>query len=132
MNAADAWNALGVVETEMAFPPRPLVAQYAFIRAMYLSNGNHAQAWSNLGYLYLKCGFSRRALAAFMTSQSLAPASSIMWCGLGIISAERGNESKRALQSYKCAIEYFPHFQAKLGLGLSAINVGDYASAVGA
>ena len=55
-----------------------------------------------------------------------------MWCGLGIISAERGNESKRALQSYKCAIEYFPHFQAKLGLGLSAINVGDYETAVGA
>ena len=71
VNAADAWNALGVVETEMAFPPRPLVAQYAFIRAMYLSNGNHAQAWSNLGYLYLKCGFSRRALAAFMTGKVL-------------------------------------------------------------
>ena len=52
-----------------------------------------------------------------------------MWCGLGIISAGRGNEQKRALESYKCAMEYFPHLQAKLGMGRAAMQVGDYATA---
>ena len=141
--AADAWNVLGVVETEMSWPPRPLVAQYAYVRCLSLSDQKHAQAWSNLGFLYLKCGLPKLALASFMTSQSLAPASSIMWCGLGVISELRsrnakrhgnnaGDSNRKALDSYTCAMEYFPHLQAKIGIGMAAMRSGDYAKALGA
>ncbi len=139
---ADAWNVLGCIEASSpsltsSEGARPLVSQYCFSRAIALSQGNHAQAWSNLGFLYVQCGLSGRALSAFMTSQSVSPASSVMWCGLGMVNARRAagarNQSttarnrarKKALAAYGCAMEYFPHLRAKVGMGLTSLLGGD-------
>jgi hypothetical protein len=67
------------------------------------------------------------AMNAFMTSQSLAPASSVMWCGLGMAAATTSTSKKskeKGYSAYQCAMEFFPHFQAKVGFGLTAMDMG--------
>jgi tetratricopeptide (TPR) repeat protein len=76
------WNGFGVAESDA----RPLSRQHAFVKAIQLDN--IPSAWSNLGMLYLQYGKVELAKTAFMTSQSLNSASSIMWVGHGMI-AER-------------------------------------------
>ena len=140
---ANAWNALGVIEasecsttasssSSSSSAASPVVAQYCFARAIKLLNGNHAQAWSNIGFLYLKCGHATMAMNAFMTSQSLSPASSVMWCGLGMATTttpgnsnqERKERQEKGYAAYHCAMEFFPHLQAKVGMGLTALDMG--------
>ena len=152
----NAWNVMGVLSaydcsgdngissssstttSSTSVSSSPIVAQYCFSKAIRLSSGNHAQAWSNLGFLYLKCGHTSKAMSAFMTSQSLSPASSVMWCGLGmatdVMTPDQGSTNstvdndmgERGYSAYQCAMEYFPHLQAKMGLGLTALSMGRY------
>ncbi|KAG2413764.1 hypothetical protein HFD88_002953 [Aspergillus terreus] len=77
---SEFWNALGVVTTNMS----PKVAQHAFVRSLHL-NDRSAQAWTNLGALYLIHNDLPLANEAFTRAQSTDPDYSQAWIGQGFL-----------------------------------------------
>ncbi|KAL2865839.1 SKI complex subunit tetratricopeptide repeat protein SKI3 [Aspergillus lucknowensis] len=77
---SEFWNALGVVTTTMS----PRVAQHAFVRSLHL-NDRSAQAWTNLGTLYLMHDDIQLSNEAFTRAQSTDPDYSLAWVGQGFL-----------------------------------------------
>ena len=112
-----AWNNLALVEIALG---RLLVAQRCLVHAIEMCSGGNPTAWTNLGFLYIRGGQTELAVNAFTTAQSIAPAKSIGWCGLGI-ALESCGRSAEAGSAFECAMQYNPHLQAKVGRGLAAL-----------
>lgn len=83
---AEFWNALGVVTSEM----NPKVAQHSFVRSLFL-NERSAQAWVNLGTVYLLENDIQLANDAFTRAQSTDPDFAQAWVGQGLIALMTGN-----------------------------------------
>ncbi|PQE32365.1 hypothetical protein CJF32_00001107 [Rutstroemia sp. NJR-2017a WRK4] len=77
---SEFWNALGIVTSEL----NPKVAQHSFVRSLYL-NERSAQAWTNLGTLYLLRNDIALANEAFTRAQSTDPDYSHAWIGQGLL-----------------------------------------------
>ena len=77
---SDFWNALGVVTSEL----NPKVAQHSFVRSLFL-NERSAQAWTNLGTLYLLQNDFGLANDAFTRAQSSDPDFAHAWVGQGLL-----------------------------------------------
>lgn len=86
---ADFWNSLGVVTTDMS----PKVAQHAFVRSVHL-NDRSAQAWANLGTLYLIHNDIQLANEAFTRAQSTDPDYSPAWIGQGFLALLFGDPNE--------------------------------------
>jgi superkiller protein 3 len=89
---SEFWNALGVVTTEM----NPKVAQHSFVRSLFL-NERSAQAWTNLGTLYLLQNDLQLANDAFTRAQSSDPDFAHAWVGQGIIALMTDNAKEANL-----------------------------------
>ena len=96
---SEFWNALGVVTSEL----NTKVAQHAFVRSLFL-NERSAQAWSNLGTLYLLQYDIQLANDAFTRAQSSDPDFAHAWVGQGII-ALMTNDRQEANLLFSHAIE---------------------------
>ncbi|KAI9643685.1 Superkiller protein 3 [Ciborinia camelliae] len=83
---SEFWNALGIVTSELS----PKVAQHSFVRSLYL-NERSAQAWTNLGTLYLLQNDHQLANEAFTRAQSTDPEYSHAWIGQGILALMMGD-----------------------------------------
>jgi superkiller protein 3 len=89
---AEFWNALGVVTSDL----NPKVAQHSFVRSLYL-NERSAQAWTNLGTLYLLQNDHQLANEAFTRAQSTDPDFAHAWLGQGIIALLLGDPKEAKL-----------------------------------
>ncbi|KAL3426141.1 tetratricopeptide [Phlyctema vagabunda] len=96
---AEFWNALGVVTCEL----NPRVAQHSFVRSLFL-NERSAQAWTNLGALYLLQNDYQLANEAFTRAQSSDPDFAHAWVGQGLLALITG-EAKEAHLLFTHAME---------------------------
>lgn len=124
---AEFWNALGVVTSDLA----PKIAQHSFVRSLFL-NERSAQAWTNLGALYLQQNDTQLANEAFTRAQSADPDFAHAWLGQGLVALLFGDakearllfthameisESSSLLIKRQYAVSTFDHL-----LGSSAIS----------
>ena len=89
---SEFWNALGVVTSEMS----PKVAQHSFVRSLFL-NERSAQAWTNLGTLFLLQNDIQLANDAFTRAQSCDPDFAHAWVGQGLIALMTDNAKEADL-----------------------------------
>lgn len=89
---SEFWNALGIVTSEL----NPKVAQHSFVRSLYL-NERSAQAWTNLGTLYLLQNDHQLANDAFTRAQSTDPDYSHAWIGQGLLALLMGDAKEANL-----------------------------------
>lgn len=89
---SEFWNALGIVTSNL----NPKVAQHSFVRSLYL-NERSAQAWTNLGTLYLLQNDYQLANDAFARAQSTDPDYSHAWIGQGLLALMMGDEKESNL-----------------------------------
>lgn len=88
---SEFWNALGIAALTLS----PKVSQHSFIRSLHL-NDHSAQAWTNLGVLYLHNNEYELANQAFTKAQSADPEYAAAWVGQGILAASYGREKDAA------------------------------------
>lgn len=79
------WAAVGVCAEH------PLRQQHALVRAIRLDN--NAEAWNNLGMLYLEMRQADLARLALVSSQCLNPSNANLWIGHGLISEIRAQHA---------------------------------------
>lgn len=132
------WNALGVA-------CRPEVKFHCFARAVSLDNA--PQAWNNAGMLLTEAGDSTGARDAFVVSQGINPASSLMWLGRAMLSGSRlrasdagsgGGDDEAVLRAAQevldalwCAVRLRGCGRApRLACGHAALLAGDAATAL--
>ena len=94
------WNALGVVTSEL----NPKVAQHSFVRSLFL-NERSAQAWTNLGTLYLLQNDFSLANEAFTRAQSSDPDFAHAWIGQGLLALLMTGDTNEANLLFTHAIE---------------------------
>lgn len=97
---AEFWNALGVVTSEL----NPKVAQHSFVRSLFL-NERSAQAWTNLGTLYLLQNDFGLADDAFTRAQSSDPDFAHAWVGKGLLALLLTGDTKEANLLFTHAME---------------------------
>jgi superkiller protein 3 len=97
---SEFWNALGVVTSEM----NPRVAQHSFVRSLFL-NERSAQAWTNLGTLYLLQNDFGLANDAFTRAQSSDPDFAHAWVGQGLLALLMTGDTKEANLLFTHAME---------------------------
>ncbi|PMD42619.1 TPR-like protein [Hyaloscypha variabilis F] len=97
---SEFWNALGVVTSDL----NPKVAQHSFVRSLFL-NERSAQAWTNLGTLYLLQNDFGLANDAFTRAQSSDPDFAHAWVGQGLLALLMTGDTKEANLLFTHAIE---------------------------
>ena len=97
---SDFWNALGVVTSEL----NPKAAQHSFVRSLFL-NERSAQAWTNLGTLYLLQNDFGLANDAFTRGQSSDPDFAHAWVGQGLLALLMTGDKKEANLLFTHAME---------------------------
>ena len=97
---SEFWNALGVVTSEL----NPKVAQHSFVRSLFL-NERSAQAWTNLGTLYLLQNDFGLANDAFTRAQSSDPDFAHAWIGQGLLALLMTGDTKEANLLFTHAME---------------------------
>lgn len=97
---SEFWNALGVVTSEL----NPKVAQHSFVRSLFL-NERSAQAWTNLGTLYLLQNDYLLANEAFTRAQSSDPDFAHAWVGQGLLALLMEGDTKEANLLFTHAME---------------------------
>ena len=88
---SEFWNALGVVTSEL----NPKVSQHSFVRSLFL-NERSAQAWTNIGTLYLLQNDYMLANEAFTRAQSSDPDFGHAWVGQGLLALLMTGDIKEA------------------------------------
>ena len=88
---SEFWNALGVVTSGL----NPKVAQHSFVRSLFL-NERSAQAWTNLGTLYVLQNDFMLANEAFTRAQSSDPDFAHAWIGQGLLALLITGDTKEA------------------------------------
>ncbi|TVY40881.1 Superkiller protein [Lachnellula occidentalis] len=97
---SEFWNALGVVTSALS----PKVAQHSFVRSLFL-NERSAQAWTNLGTLYILQNDLMLANEAFTRAQSSDPDYAHAWVGQGLLALLIGGDIKEANLLFTHAME---------------------------
>ena len=97
---SEFWNALGAVTSEL----NPKVAQHSFVRSLFL-NERSAQAWTNLGTLYLLQNDFGLANDAFTRAQSSDPDFAHAWVGQGLLALLMTGDIKEANLLFTHAME---------------------------
>jgi superkiller protein 3 len=97
---SEFWNALGVVTSDL----NPRVAQHSFVRSLFL-NERSAQAWTNLGALYLVQNDLILANEAFTRAQSSDPDFAHAWVGQGLLALLMTGDTKEANLLFTHAME---------------------------
>ncbi|KAH0543323.1 hypothetical protein FGG08_002386 [Glutinoglossum americanum] len=89
---SEFWNALGVATSQL----NPKVSQHAFVRSLHLNDKN-AQAWTNLGTLYLLQNDFQLANDSFTRAQSTDPDYAHAWLGQGFLAILLGDPKEAQL-----------------------------------
>jgi superkiller protein 3 len=97
---SEFWNALGVITSAL----NPKVAQHSFVRSLFL-NERSAQAWTNLGTLYILQNDFMLANEAFTRAQSSDPDYAHAWVGQGLLALLITGDTKEANLLFTHAIE---------------------------
>lgn len=97
---SEFWNALGVVTSGL----NPKVAQHSFVRSLFL-NERSAQAWTNLGTLYMLQNDFMLANEAFTRAQSSDPDFAHAWVGQGLLALLMTGDIREANLLFTHAME---------------------------
>ncbi|XP_018320873.1 tetratricopeptide repeat protein 37 [Agrilus planipennis] len=107
------WNLLGNIAISKD-PSDYALAQHAFIKAITVEH-NSAEAWTNLGSLYLKLDEFKLANAAFARAQRADPTYVNSWVGQAIIAETMGAEE--AMDLFRHSTQLGMQMQGALGYG---------------
>ncbi|CAM9393980.1 unnamed protein product [Chrysoparadoxa australica] len=107
---SDAWNALGVVDSD------PLVQQHCLARAIQLDRSPNA--WANLAVLFIVHGLEDKAYGVLEELQAVVD-HPVMWIGLGLLKEAQGGGTmiRQARDAYYAALETVQLLEGLIALG---------------